>query len=135
MKQKLLIAIGASGLLGLLALAAAIAYLFLWLPRQTLRAFDEFTLVHKEGTPIDALAADPFLLRASDLTFDEASLKDLKPGAPARQVERFRAQLKEPGQKGVLEITWTHTPPFGRAFLHVEYADGVVKSLQTTDLD
>lgn len=134
MKQKLFVAIGLLGLLIMLSIAGLFVHTFVWQPRQMLRGFDEFTLEHKEGTSIDALANDPFLLRASDLTFDTESLKDVQPGAPERQLGRFRALLKTT-PKGTLEVTWTHSPPFGRVFLHVEYADGLVTSLQTTDLD
>ena len=134
--QKILMAIGALGAVGLAVLVALIGYFYFWQPRQVLRAFDEFTAVHKEGTPIEAVLADPFVLQATDLTFDEESLKDVKPGGPARQLERFKARLAAPPTpSGVLELTWTHTPPFGRVFLHVEYADGGITSLQTSDLD
>jgi hypothetical protein len=134
MKQKLLVAIGVLGLLVMVTIAGLFVFTFVWQPRAVLRSFDEFTLAHHEGTRIEALADDPFLERASDLTFDAESLKDVMPGAPARQLGRLRAQLKS-SASGTLEATWTHSPPFGRVFLHVEYADGLVTALKTTDLD
>jgi len=119
-----------------LALLAVMFFfaVFVVRPRIVLRRFDAFVARHPAGSSIAALIEDPFV--------DAATLAGFSGKRPevefsvdrAASLARLRAEVKSV-PRGALELMWTHTPPFGRVFVDVEFSDGKVTAVRASSLD
>jgi len=129
---------------GSLLLSAAFGALALfWLfyiagPRRVKRDYTEYVRRHPAGTSLTDLTADPFFAKATMVTLTDPArprtMRSIGPNAGAEDFARVRAELSaEP--RGFCEIMWTHTPPFGRYFLDVEFKAGRVVSARPGSLD
>lgn len=101
-------------------------------PRQVMRRFDAFCARRPVGSSFNELLDDAFV--------DEITLSDAR-GFVSRYgssrgegLRKLRAELKSQGS-GTVELMWTHTPPFGRLILNIEFKNNVVTALKVSELD
>jgi hypothetical protein len=104
-------------------------------PRVILRSFHAFVARHPVGSPIAALVDDPFVDSATTATgpAGEAPTVEFGRERPAR-LAKLRADAKA-AAKGRLDLTWTHTPPFGRISAVVDFEGGKVTAVRVSELD
>jgi hypothetical protein len=119
--------------LGVLIFAALFIGFYVIRPRRVMHRFDEFCARHPVGSSFAELIDDSFVTEVSmagDVgpalitlgSKDKAALTKLRAGVKARP-------------SGSIELTWTHTPPFGRLILDVKFDAGRVTGLRQSELD
>jgi hypothetical protein len=120
-----------AALLGALALAGGG---FIWFvairPRRIMHRFDQFYARHPVGSSVADFVDDPFVEEISMADTQGKVIEIPAPGAIAKLRADVRSQAS-----GQLSLQWTHTPPFGRLWIHVEFDAGRITSREQGETD
>lgn len=139
-RWKLVLLSGCS-LVGVLALGlAGVLGWVAWSSHRAVERFDALSARVTPGTPLATLLADPALSYCAGvrLTGDFVGAAESPPATEAQleaMLTGFRNSAAALSGTGQLELMWYSLPPFGRLFLHVEYAGGQVRAARTSALD
>lgn len=124
---------GIGGVFAILCLICVVLFIGIYIirPRRILHRFDELCLRHPVGSPVAGLIDDPFI--------EDASMGghfSPLPTASAHQeaLSKLRADIKA-RPSGSVDLMWTHTPPYGRVILGVDFDAGRITALRQSELD